>query len=251
MNVFIAKIFAILLFGTMISVDSSISQQSSDIKVWYDVKRVYPTPTIQPDTLAEAVTIKDINRYYKPIWIREFISVDIFTVIGGESKVARGDSDILTKEQKHNMNIADPGTEINVIIHYMPENTLTFNEPKTFDFSFHVDADREACYVEGREALFSYLNENAISKIDNKLFEGKYNLAAVKFAIDGHGQIINAHVFETSEDEKIDEMLLNTVCNMPAWTPAKYANGMKVQQEFVLTVGNRESCTMNLLYVKK
>ena len=250
MNNTICRLFTILFFGLFLSSDC-IAQETSNYAVWYDVKRVYPTPTVQRDTLIEAITIKDINKYYKPIWIREFISVEITTMIDGVPRTAKSKSDVLTSDQKYNMNAADAGSEIYVTVHYIPENNLKINEPKVFDFSFHIDADVEACYPEGRKPLLAYIGEKAISKIDNDLFEGKYNLAAVKFAIDAHGQIVNPHIFETSEDTRVDSLLLETVCNMPTWKSAEYANGMKVQQEFVLTVGNQESCTMNLLYVKK
>lgn len=249
MNTFISKFFAILFFGMLLSTDS-IAQETTSNGVWYDVKRVYPTPTVKRDTLTEAKTIKDINRYYKPIWVREFISVEVIAVIDGVSKVAKGKSDVLTKEQKYIMDMADPKSEIYVNMKYMPENTLKVNEPKTFDFSFHVDADKEACYSEGRDPLLEYLGAKAISNIDNELFDGKYNLAAVKFAIDEHGQVVNAHVFATSDDKHVDSMLLETVCNMPSWKAAEYTNGLKAQQEFVLTVGNKESCTMNSLYLR-
>ena len=94
---------------------------------------------------------------------------------------------------------------------------------------------------------------NAIDKISTSF--NKINLAAVKFTINEEGQIVDAHVFQSayqpSKDEKIDELLLETICNMPSWEPAEYDNGIKVKQEFVLTVGDMESCVVNLLNIRK
>jgi len=38
---------------------------------------------------------------------------------------------------------------------------------------------------------------------------------------------------------------------MANWQPAEYANGLKVRQEFVLTIGDHRSCTINLLNIRE
>jgi len=63
--------------------------------------------------------------------------------------------------------------------------------------------------------------------------------------------VINAHIVESSKDEKIDEIFLQTIQNMPLWKPAEFANGTTVSQDFVLTVGNMESCVVNLLNIRQ
>ncbi|MFT4667667.1 MAG: hypothetical protein ACI9XB_004640 [Gammaproteobacteria bacterium] len=57
-------------------------------------------------------------------------------------------------------------------------------------------------------------------------------------------------MYNSSIDENVNELLLETIQNMPCWKPAEYANGLKVKQEFVLTVGNMESCVVNLLNIR-
>ena len=248
------KKFVVILVMTFVSISISpqygYSQESANVNLWYDVMRVFPTPTLKRDTLEDAKTLVDINKYYKPIWVREFIAVEVSTLNDGISKKAVGGNDILTQEQKHNMETADPGSTISVVVNYVPENTLKSNEAKVFDFYFSVDAENEACHKDGKIKLDEYMSETAITKISNDLFEGKYNLASVKFAIDEEGSIVDAHVFTSSDDEAVDNLLLDAVCNMPTWNPAKFANGQRTKQEFVLAVGNKESCSMNLLYVK-
>lgn len=250
MNKFIV-ILVIAFVAISIIPQEGYSQENAKEGIWYDVMRVFSTPTLKRDTLEDARTIVDINKYYKPIWVREFISVEVSTINDGETKIAVGKNDVLTEEQKTNMETADAQSEIFVVVKYMPENTLKNNEPKTFDFSFSVDAESQAVCAKGKDQLIDYIHDQAISQIDSDLFEGKYNIAAVKFAIDIHGQVVDAHIFESSNDKKIDKLLLETICDMPAWAPAKFENGLKTQQEFVLAVGNKESCSMNLLYVKQ
>jgi TonB family protein len=98
--------------------------------------------------------------------------------------------------------------------------------------------------------LKEYLKENIVDLIQEDSFR-KYELAAVKFTINEEGKVIDAHVFEsvyqTYENEELNEFLLEAIRHMPRWTPAAYANGTKVKQEFVFTVGDMESCVINLL----
>jgi len=75
-------------------------------------------------------------------------------------------------------------------------------------------------------------------------------LAAVKFTVDEEGRIVNPHLFWTSEDEKVDDLMLETVCDMPNWEPATYAKGQKIQQDYALMIGNFQSCVTNVLNVQ-
>lgn len=146
--------------------------------------------------------------------------------------------------------MADAGTNIAVKVRYIPENTLKHNDIKELDFSFTVDPENEAQYVGGQEQLQQYLKLTAIDKIPLTRFE-KSTLAAVKFTLDEEGNVIDAHVFQSSKDAETDALLLAAIRNMPSWKPAEYANGLKVKQDFVLTVGNMESCVMNLLEIRQ
>jgi len=82
-----------------------------------------------------------------------------------------------------------------------------------------------------------------------------YSLTAVEFAIDEKGQIVDAQIFEnpyqTFKHKATEEVMLEAICNMPNWTPAQYANGMRVKQEFVLTVGDQRGCIVNLLNIRR
>ncbi|MCP3932023.1 MAG: energy transducer TonB, partial [Bacteroidetes bacterium] len=121
---------------------------------------------------------------------------------------------------------------------------------KEINFTFFVEPENQAKFPGGQQQLKQYLKENLIDKISEAPFR-KYQLAVVKFTIDEEGHIEEPRVFQTSEDEKTDELLLETICNMPSWKPAEYANRLKVKQEFVLTVGDMESCVVNLLNIRQ
>ena len=146
--------------------------------------------------------------------------------------------------------MADLGAEITVTMQYIPENTVKQNDIKEINFTFTVDPETEAKYYGGQQQLQQYLKDNLSDRISGASFK-KHQLAAVKFTIDEEGYINDPHVFWTSDDEKTDELLLETICNMPRWKPAEYSNGIKVKQEFALTVGDMESCVVNLLNIRK
>jgi len=98
--------------------------------------------------------------------------------------------------------------------------------------------------------MYDFLKNNAINKISNTDKIGDH-IGIVKFTVSKEGAINNVHVFEASRDEKIDQILLETVSSMPNWSPATYADGTKVDQDFVFMVGNLESCSVNLANVSR
>ena len=211
---------------------------------------MYPSPSITKEEVRKAHALIDLNKHYKPSWVREYISVEISTHHQGNIKKSTGKNDILTQEQKEQLNSADVNTEIAVKVKYIPENTLKQNDPKEFNFSFKIDPDREATYTGGQQQLKKYLKENAIDKVSKTNFR-QHHVTALKFTITEEGAIVDAYVFEPSKDEQVDELLLDAICNMPNWQPAEYANGLRVRQEFALTVGDHKSCVMNLLNIRQ
>ena len=246
-------LFALLPFG--------ISQDSLSNDLHFEVNKVYPFVSISNEKLNEAQTLSDLHdgvnklgHYYKSSWIREYISVEILTIHNGTTKKALSKNDTFTKEQKNNMMTAEPGTDILVKVKYIPENNLKHNEIKELDFSFTIDPVKDAAFVGGQQQLKQYLKEKAIEKIPAGSFKD-YDLAAIQFTVNEDGEIVNAHVFEsfyqTYDNEKVNKLLLETIRDMPCWTPAEYANGDKAKQDFVLIVGNKENCIVNLLGVRQ
>ena len=245
LNKLIALLIVVLTFPQLASSQNALTNEPG-----FDVHKVYPHLSLTGEQLKKAQTLIDLNERYKSSWIREYISVEISAIHKGKERKAMGKNDSLNQEQKDIMNGADLGTYISVTVRYMPENNLKHNDPKEMDFTFTVDPENDAKYSDGPQQLKQYLKEKAIDKIPDDHFKG-YDLAAVKFTISEEGEIINPHVFETSKDEKIDQLLLEAIRTMPCWKPAEYANGTKLKQEFVLTIGSMESCVVNLLNIRR
>lgn len=238
----------ILIFCLFAIPNLCSSQENNGDEISFDVNRIFPSISISSEQLNDAQTLTDLNMNYNSTWVREYINVEISTIHKGSIEKAVSKNDKLSKEQKENMNLADVGTEISVNVQYLPENTLKHNDFKTMKFDISIDPDNEAIYLEGYQKLITYIKENAISKIPEGIFK-KLDFAAVKFNISDEGQIMNAHIFESSKDQKTDKLLLETICNMPIWKPAEYSDGTKVEQEFVLTVGDMQNCMLNLLNI--
>ncbi len=226
----------------------SNGQNGLDNELRYQVNRLRPYISVSREKIKTANAIIDVNPHYKSSWVREYVSVEILTSFQGSIRRAISKSDMFNQEQKDLMNLADLGKDIEVKVKYMPENTLKHNDIKEFDFRFIPEPENEATYAGGQKELIQYLKVNAMDKVSG-VFD-KSILAAVKFTISEEGQIIDAHLSESSKDEKIDELLLAAICNMPSWKPAEYASGLRVKQDFVLLVGNMESCTLNLINIR-
>ena len=239
----------VLLLITLAIPQVGFSQDNNSNDFTYQVNRVLPYISITEAKLNKAQTLIDIDKNYKSSWVKEYKSVEILTSHQGKVKKAIGPNNILTQEQKDNMSMADVATDITVKVHYLPENNLKNNDIKMMDFTFTVDPHNEAKYVDGKEDMLQYVKEKAIDNIPDGLITG-YALAAVKFTVNEEGKIINPHIFESTNDENIDKLLVQTVQGMN-WTPAEYADGTKVKQDFVLTVGNMKSCVVNLLSIGK
>lgn len=216
----------------------------------FEVNRVFPYLSVSQTQLTEAKSIAAFNRHFKTSWIQEYKSVEITTTHQGQLQTSIGPSDVLTQAQKDQLNRADAGTEISVVVRYMPKNTLQHNDIQVFDFNFSVNPDREASFVGGSAALTQYLQEAAIRHIPSTQFQG-FDLAAVKFTVSETGEILAPSIFQTTQSEEIDQAIMDAILKMPTWKPATYANGTTVPQEFALTIGNMENCMVNLLNIRK
>lgn len=240
------QLIAFLLLAFISPFFNASAQDNLTKGIQYEVNRVYPPLSITKEKLQEAQTLKELNPYFRPSWIRSYIAVELSTSYQGKQVQARGKDENLSPAQIDLLDKVDEGAAILVTIQYIPENNLTQNDAKEMDFTFTVEPDRGASYAGGTSKLMQYLKDNAIDKIPADSFEASV-LAAITFTINESGEVIDAHVFESSTNERVDALLLEAVQNMPCWEPAEYKNGLNVRQDFVLMMGNMESCKINFL----
>lgn len=215
----------------------------------FEINKVLPFISIQENKLDKINTLTDLDKRYPTSWVREYISVEISAYKNGTQTKASGISDVLNQEQKELIRSADRSSDISVSVMYLPENSLKNNTVKQYDFKVTIMPDKNAIYSEGAEQLIQYLQKNSIVNIEAGSFTG-YDLTAIKFTITEQGHITDIQVAMPSKDTKIDEMLVAAISKMPSWKPAEFSNGLKVKQNFVLTIGNMENCMVNLLNIR-
>jgi hypothetical protein len=219
----------------------------NDLK--FEINKVLPFVSIQENKLAEINTLQDLDKRYPASWVKKYMSVEISAFKNGIKTKASGISDILTQEQKELIQSADRNRDISINIIYLPNNSLKNNTAKQYDFEVTVMPIKNAGYAESAEQLTQYLRNNGIVNIEVGSFTG-YDLTAIKFTVTEQGHIRDIKVVMPSKDAKIDEMLIAALSKMPTWKPAEYSNGLKVKQDFILTIGNMENCMVNLLNIR-
>lgn len=240
----------LFLCGILIISIASVSSQNDEKSDFsYQINRVQKYISISPSQLDKATQLSHLNHYFKADWVKKYKSVKITVISNNQKKVLTSTSDRLTSEQKKAISTADQGTDIKVVVLYLPDNNLTSNEISEMDFSFKLDPEKEAIYAGSKDQLAQYIEEAILKKITIEDVP-QYQVAAVKFTIDEDGQIIDVNIAHPSKNEDADNLILKTICEMPKWNSAQYADGTKTKQEFVFTIGDHYSCTMNTLDIK-
>jgi hypothetical protein len=219
----------------------------NDLK--FEINKALPFISIQENKLDKINSLTDLDKRYPTDWVKEYISVEISAYKNGIKTKATGVSNILTQVQKELIQLADRNNDIAVSVTYLPENSLKNNTEKQYDFKVTIMPGKNAIYAEGTEQLIQYLEKNSIANIEAGSFTG-YDLTAIKFTVNEEGSISDIKIAIPSKDTKIDEMLVKAISKMPSWKPAEFSNGLKVKQNFVLTIGNMDNCMVNLLRIR-
>jgi TonB family protein len=176
-------------------------------------------------------------------YIFDYISVEIAATGNGKTLTSLGTSDALTSAQKSILNEADMGTDIRIKIKFRFKNESTGKPDYTAnieegEYTVTVVPEAEAEYPGGFRQFSQYLTDNVFTKIsESKNTIEKIQQAVLKFTVDEAGQIVDARIFRTSTDTKIDDLLLDAMNKMPKWSPAEDTKGIKVRQEFNIALG--------------
>jgi len=239
----------ILSFISLLCLTFSLFGQG-DADYTCQIHKVLPPLSIERPLLENAKNIQDIHKQYKPDWVNSFIDVELHTYHQGVKKIAKATNDLLTAEQMKNLRNSDVGSDIYILVNYIPENNLSHNDSKKYDATFRINPDQDAYFKDGVKALNNYLKNEVLQNVAEDTYS-QYALAAVRFTVDEEGRIENVTMQESSKDENVDALMKQAICDMPNWTPAQFANGEAVSQDFVLTLGDMKSCVANTLDIKR
>lgn len=227
---------------------NSASAQKSDFEFSCAIHANHPYLSISKENLRKARTLSGLNRHYKPSWVAQYNSVEIKTLVNGQLRKELGLDSILTQNQLGLIISADDEAAIEISVMYIPKNKLSNNKEQEINFSIKTRPQKDAQFHGGKEALEKYLDIALLSKIDHSVFN-QHQLTAIKFQVTETGVIIDPFVFQSSGDEATDQILIESICNMPNMIPARLEDGTSVQQEMVLTIGDMNSCVVNLLNI--
>lgn len=213
---------------------------SQDTNIGFAVRGNYKYP-IQKEVLDKAKTMTDINPGYPYSWVTGYISAEILATCNGIIQKAVSANDTLNHEQMALLKMADLFTDIEIEVRYNPKQSGKEEDMKKVKFSYTLIPEIEAQYSGGQELLQQYLQENVMNEISDS-YKKNLEQATVSFVINEEGKVTNARISDTSEDEKIDQLLLDVINKMPKWNPARNWNGEKVTQEFRFDVGFMIGC---------
>jgi len=216
-------------------------------KVYFDVEkerelmygiRALDIRPIELEKLKEAKSLKDLISGYPSNWITSYDLVEILTTTNGNTTKAIGKNEVLTDEQRKNLNASEMGTSVVIDVKYKYDNPAT---NKTENNNMHVTMGvipkTQAEYIGGHEQMGSYLKQNGFNLIPKDL-----ETAVVIFTISEDGQVSNARMNTTSGDAETDKLLIKLVNEMPKWKPAENFDGIKVEQDLQFVVGKMVGC---------
>ena len=208
------------------------SQSQNDFDLSCDIHHVIKPLSISHEVAQTANQIKDIYPHFKPEWIKAYDKVTLSRKVNGNDISAVGENQILTEQQQNIISNIDEGHPITLNISYSPRNTLPFDELKNLKVTFEVRPIKNASFPIGANSMNEFIENNILSKVSKSDFRA-HHLTAIQFTIDQSGNLLNAYIKESSGNKKIDDLLMESLCNMPVWAPATYKSGKTVNQDFV------------------
>ena len=218
-----------LLFST-----TFLSGFAQDLE--YEVRGKY-LRTVTKDVLEHSNLLSDIIVGYPVNWVKEYVSVDVLTEKDGKTEIAKGENQVLNKEQKSILNKADLESEVHINVRYLSINSVTERkENNEMVVKMTVVPDIQAEFEGGYENLKKYLKDNLIDRIIENT-PPEFQKGKVVFKIDPNGKLVDAEILESSGDPNMDNFLLEVFRNMPNWKPAQNATGEKVKQRFEFSMG--------------
>ena len=193
--------------------------------------------SITKGKIEKATLIRDIFPNYPVNWIIDYEAIEILTTRNGVEIMASGPNENLTREQKDLIKNADLGEEIVITVRYKTSNPVTHEtEYQQLRSILTLIPEVEAEFVGGYEQMITYLEKNSLDEIE-KMGINQFDNASVIFTVNEKGRTENIKLSRTFGDERVDNLLVELVKEMPSWNPAKNEHGLAVKQVFELYLG--------------
>lgn len=206
------------------------------------------TQTITCEKLLQVKNLGDLIEGYPLDYYRtiiDYISVDITARVNGNENHSEGNSDILTKKQLDLINQSNLGCIIDVKIKFQykdSSNDLLGGGTKIKNMHLQTSLlpDKEAEFPGGKEAITNYFIVNYLKQICDSSTCKIIPYCSVNFTINESGEIENIHLIRSSNNNLLDNKIINVIQNMPSWKPAENNNGQKVKEQFTISLPFRK-----------
>lgn len=188
------------------------------------------------DTLEGATSLSDLYERFRSSWVEKYRSVTMTSSCNNKKEVTVLKNDHLSTKLLAMLRSATSPCNVHVLVDYIPRNSLKDNPPREMDFTLTIIPIFEAKYPEGKERMESYLREHILEQI-KEFSDVPVDFAKVSFKVDVDGRIIDVQLEESTDQADLDQLMVNAICKMPEWIPAKNAAGVTIQQDFEFTMG--------------
>lgn len=222
-------------------------QQGFFESINFEQKKVFGTfrignHTIKQTSLDKALWLHDLSDNYPSSWVKKYVSTEIEATSNGKLVKAKGNNAALSVAQRQLLKKVDLSTNIMVTVQYKLENVVTHVwEEHSMNFIRMVMPDVEANYPGGGTAFDLDLTQK-INQTFPKIASMQFNQGIVRFVIDQKGKATKVEIHRSCGLSKLDQLLLKSIQDMPAWTPAKDAKGRPVVQKFEFVFGDMTGC---------
>ena len=191
--------------------------------------------------IQNATSVKDFfpKEHVKRIVSYEKLSLIIIEKERQTDKKAYSKGPKLSAAQRKILLAADYSTSFNLRADCIHRNPETGELEESF-YSPHLTIvpEKEVEYIDGKEALLSFLKEN--SKKEKKAAHQleKLRPAKLHFTVTKEGKVANVYIGNHSGYEPIDKKLTELLYKLPGkWKTAENSKGEKVDQELVVSYG--------------
>lgn len=217
---------------------ASSIENISDLDLVYNVETRY-FATVNIEDLHKAKTVADVipkEADWSKYPIRS-LAVTLFDDHGETVEV--GDNLIFSDAQKRLLRTTNISDNFRLIAHCKGK-TKDIDE-KEYDLAYWLTVTPEfkAEYIEGKDALISYLKTNSKTETAN-IAQEKVRSGRVNFIVTSEGAVSNVYLDSSSGYRAFDNVMLELVSNMSKkWTPASNSKGEKFDQELVVFFGTQ------------
>ncbi len=195
---------------------------------------------IKKGDLDKARTFDDFISEEHAKQIVSYKSLSVIYIINDEQSEIRetGYSDALTAAQLELLQSADYSTNFLIRADYQEKN----KETGTLEDSYStphltIVPEKQATYVNGKDALIEYLKENS-QEVRTKVIAEKLRPAKLFFTVTKIGTIENVKLDRSSNYPAVDKKMIELISKTPGnWEPAENFKGEKVDQELVVSFG--------------